>query len=212
MTNNYESLLDFRVLLKILVMNFGKNEFDSGEVSSKVTDTILTTSQTLREFSASRTLIRRFSKKMMSNDLRRLYTMGLLKRRRVKRECKTRSGKTCFRGYEYKYSISNQGKSYVEYLINPEAQRRAESEDFNDFAVRAIIERKYPEKKELALELSDSLSPKKGRGFKRFSTWQSRFWTKYMEARDSRIAELKKRVGELEDENRNLKRAQSGIR
>jgi hypothetical protein len=209
------SLLDFRTLLKIVVWTFGLNEFDSGEVSSMSTWTIRATSQTLLGYSASRTLevIRRFSKKkMMSNDLRRLYTMGLLKRRRVKRECKTKSGKTCFRGYEYKYVISNQGKSYLEYLINPEAQRRADDEDFMDFAVKAFMERKYPEKKELALEMYDSLSPKKGRGFKRFSTWHGRPFTKYMEARDSRITELKKRVEALEEENRNLKRAQSGIR
>jgi len=40
--------------------------------------------------------------KMISNDLGRLYAMGFLKRRRIKWECRTKSGKTCYRPYEYK--------------------------------------------------------------------------------------------------------------
>jgi hypothetical protein len=94
----------------------------------------------------------RFGMKMISNDLRRLYTMGLLRRRRVKRECRTRSGKTCFRGYEYKYVISHRGWRYLNYLADPEAQRRAENMDFDDFMIKVYIDKKVPEeKKELAL-------------------------------------------------------------
>ena len=56
--------------------------------------------------------------KLASNELRRLYRMGLLEYRRVKRPVKTRSGKECFRGYMYQYSVSRQGKNYLKYLLN----------------------------------------------------------------------------------------------
>ena len=56
--------------------------------------------------------------KLASNELRRLYRMGFLKYKRVKRSVKTRSGKECFRGYMYQYSVSSQGRNYLEYLLN----------------------------------------------------------------------------------------------
>ena len=56
--------------------------------------------------------------KLASNELRRLYRMGLLEYRRVKRSVKTRSGKECFRGYMYQYSVSRQGRNYLKYLLN----------------------------------------------------------------------------------------------
>jgi hypothetical protein len=62
------------------------------------------------------------STKSISNELRRLYQMGFLKRKRIKRECTTSRGKTCFRGYEYVYSLSSQGRKYLGYLTNPERQ------------------------------------------------------------------------------------------
>ena len=48
--------------------------------------------------------------------------MGFLKRERIKRECETKSGKTCFRGYEYVYTISSQGWKYLDFLKSPERQ------------------------------------------------------------------------------------------
>jgi len=54
--------------------------------------------------------------KQASNLLRRLYRMGFLKRRKVKRLCAAASGKLCHRGFEYVYSFSKQGVSYLRWL------------------------------------------------------------------------------------------------
>mgnify|MGYP001082170966 CR=1 FL=1 len=80
------------------------------------------------------------SRKIASNRLRRLHQMGFLKRRRQKRFClwsrrklisvKYRYGmpyrvrarvpriRPCYKGFEYVYSLSRQGKSYVGWLRN----------------------------------------------------------------------------------------------
>lgn len=58
----------------------------------------------------------RVSPKLVSNDLRRLYMMGFLRRRKVKRECWNRQGKRYNCGYKYMYQINNQGWRYIEFL------------------------------------------------------------------------------------------------
>ena len=58
----------------------------------------------------------RASVKQVSNDLRRLHQMGFLRRRRRKRFCLSRNGRLCCKGYEYVYSFSRQGLSYVRWL------------------------------------------------------------------------------------------------
>jgi len=104
--------MDFRSLLAFLAVTFGREEFDARSVSSLMR-------WVLREaFLSDPKLVVRTSRKTISNDLRRLYFMGFLKRRRVKRKCKTKSGKTCFRGYEYKYFISSQEWKYLKYLAS----------------------------------------------------------------------------------------------
>jgi len=85
------------------------------------------------------------STKLISNELRRLYVMGFLKRKRIKRECETKSGKTCFRGYEYVYTISRQGWKYLEFLNNPERQ---DNEFFVSSAYSMALDsitKKFPE-------------------------------------------------------------------
>jgi len=42
-------------------------------------------------------MLSKVSTKSISNELRRFYVMGFLKRERIKRECKTKSGKTCYK-------------------------------------------------------------------------------------------------------------------
>jgi len=85
--------LQFRLLLKWLKDRYGIGEFDSGRVASALD----------------------LKKKLVSNDLRRLYRMGFLKRKRVKRSCIGRRG-FISRGFQYMYSFSRHGLSYVEWL------------------------------------------------------------------------------------------------
>ena len=54
--------------------------------------------------------------KEVSNDLKRVHQMGFLKRKRKKRRCLSKTGKICFKGYEYSYSFSNQGRSYLKWM------------------------------------------------------------------------------------------------
>jgi len=55
-------------------------------------------------------------KKIVSNDLGRLYRMGFLKRRRMKRLCPSLRGPPCNRGFQYRYSLSKRGLGYVRWL------------------------------------------------------------------------------------------------
>jgi len=54
--------------------------------------------------------------KRASNDLRRLWRMGFLRRTSVKRSCLTRGGRLCIKGFEYRYYLSSQGMGYVKWL------------------------------------------------------------------------------------------------
>jgi hypothetical protein len=54
--------------------------------------------------------------KHASNDLKRVWRMGFLKRTKCKRDCLTLTGKICSRGFEYKYRLSSQGMKYAEWL------------------------------------------------------------------------------------------------
>jgi len=81
----------------------------------------------------------------------------------------------------------------------------AEVKDFNDFLMKIWIEGNIPqENRELARSLDELLYSSERKGFKRFSTWRSRLWMKFMETWDSRIRELEKRVKELGGEKDSL--------
>jgi len=54
--------------------------------------------------------------KEISNDLRRMHRMGFLRRKRVKRLCFLKNGQSCYKGYEYIYVISKQGKNYLKWM------------------------------------------------------------------------------------------------
>ena len=56
------------------------------------------------------------SKKVISNELYRLYKMGFLTRKKIRRSVRTKTGKRAYRGYQYCYSISSSGWNYLGYL------------------------------------------------------------------------------------------------
>jgi len=97
------------------------------------------------KFKEDSTMLSEVSTKLISNELGRLYGMGFLKRKRIKRECETKSGKTCFRGYEYVYTISRQGWKYLEFLNNPERQDNEFFVSFVDSMALDFITKNYPE-------------------------------------------------------------------
>ena len=54
--------------------------------------------------------------KEVSNDFRRLHGMQFLRRERRKRSCLSKKGKNCYKGFEYVYSLSKQGRSYLKWM------------------------------------------------------------------------------------------------
>jgi hypothetical protein len=110
--------MKFKQVLRLLESNFGEQGFKTRDVQSAIQRSIRDSGN----FIEDQTMRSTVSTKSISNELRRLYQMGFLKRKRIKRECTTSRGKTCFRGYEYVYSLSSQGRKYLGYLTNPERQ------------------------------------------------------------------------------------------
>ncbi|WP_148206191.1 V-type ATP synthase subunit I domain-containing protein [Thermococcus sibiricus] len=200
-------ILDFRTLLTIIYEHFGTGEFTARELSDRLREAI--SNPALIANPAFLKVYRRVSKKMISNDLRRLYAMGFLKRRRVKRKVMTKSGKVCHRGYEYRYSLSSQGLKYLAYMASG-GHEREEQEGFEDFLVKIFIEKKAPEEiRDILWEFYET-QMKDRKGFRRFSTSQMAFWDKVLERiteifRDKRIKSLEERVKALEEENKELR-------
>ncbi|NJE12852.1 hypothetical protein [Thermococcus sp. LS2] len=200
------SILDFRTLLKMIYVGFGTKEFTSRELSDLLRRTIKPCAQLHPNLSR---FYSRVDKKLISNDLRRLYAMGFLKKRRVKRKVKTKSGKTCYRGYEYRYSLSSQALKYLEYL-----EKGGQEEGFEELAdliVKIIIEKRVPEEDRDSWWEFYQTQVKEKKGFRRFSTSQRAFWEKVVEKivvafRDKRIKSLEEKVKLLERENEELRK------
>ncbi|WP_456365944.1 hypothetical protein [Thermococcus sp.] len=112
-----KALLDFRKLLKLLAGLYGENEFDSRTVAEDLSEYF---SREIDDPEVRSRLLERVKPKLISNDLRRLYTMGFLRRREVPRECKSKKGKRYSCGFKYMYSINNQGWSYLRKLVENE--------------------------------------------------------------------------------------------
>ncbi len=77
--------------------------------------------------------------KIASNELKRLYFMGFLKRRRVKKEIQLENGRSYCRGFKYLYSISKQAISYGKYQINKDKDH-----EWTRMVMEKEIENKYP--------------------------------------------------------------------
>lgn len=110
------ALLDFRKLLKLLAKLYGENEFDTRTVAEDLQHFF----QQVDDPEVRSRLLERITPKLISNDLRRLYMMGFLRRRKVPRECESKKGKRYNCGYKYMYSINNQGWSYLRKLVKNE--------------------------------------------------------------------------------------------
>jgi hypothetical protein len=107
--------LDFRqILTEIATLDRqGVASFDSGHVSVRL----------------------KCSVAEASKRLSRLHGMGFLKRRRLKRLCTSKHGKTCRKGYRYEYSFSAQGRKYIQYMAG---LRMVEAAFYYEFFKQAI--------------------------------------------------------------------------
>gem|GEM_PF-2041725 len=212
------AILDFRTLLERIYIFFGTGEFTSRELSDRLREA--STPEVIKPVLISHPsfpkIYHRFSRKMISNDLRRLYAMGFLKRRKVKRKSKTKSGKICYRGYEYKYSLSSQGLKYLAYMARG-GEKEEEWEGLGDLLIKIMLEKKAPEEARDILWEFYQTQLKERKGFRRFSTSIMAFWDKVLECvteilRDKKIKLLEERGKLLEEENKMLKREIEGYR
>ncbi len=60
----------------------------------------------------------------VSRNLMRIHRMGFLKRKRTEKMCRSSLG-DCRKGYQYEYSFSRQGESYLQWLHRSEQQQVA---------------------------------------------------------------------------------------
>ncbi|MCD6101419.1 MAG: hypothetical protein J7K33_12670 [Candidatus Marinimicrobia bacterium] len=205
------AILDFRRLLTLIYEVFGTGEFTSRELSDRLRGGIMSEpiKSVVMLHPSSPKIYRRFSRKMISNDLRRLYAMGFLKRRKVKRKCRTKSGKICYRGYEYKYSLSSQGLKYLVYMARG-GEEEEEWEGLGDLIIKIMLKKKAPEEVRDILWEFYQTQLKERKGFRRSSTSQMAFWDKVLEcvteiSRDKKIKSLEERVNALKEENQELR-------
>lgn len=96
-------------LLRTLYDTYGYGDFDARDVSDRLSR---------REFGGvfevpDTARSRQYSVKYISIDLARLKKMTFLAGRKVKRQVRTRTGKSCSRGQKWIYKLSNQGLSYL---------------------------------------------------------------------------------------------------
>jgi len=126
-------------MLKWLKDRYAIGEFDSARVASALN----------------------LKKKLVSNDLRRLYRMGFLKRKRVKRSCIGRRG-FINRGFQYRYSFSRHGSSYVEWL-----EKGKVVEDFAVAGLRSDVMSRLPDDMKrgvLTDQMAEEVKPYRGPG------------------------------------------------
>lgn len=97
--------LDFRIDLATLYKEFNSSKFDT------LSAALVLLTEDSRDVSVK-------TKKYVSGKLDSLYRMRFLNRKREKRLVTTKTGRKCYRGYKYTYSVSEQGRKYLDYLDN----------------------------------------------------------------------------------------------
>ncbi|SEW04036.1 hypothetical protein [Thermococcus thioreducens] len=111
-------MVDYKWSLLMLAELYGSDEFDSKTVSEDLTLIMF-------NLTSDPKWIERLQPKLVSNDLRWLYTMGFLRRRKVERKCRNRKGREYNCGYKYMYQINNQGWKYIGFLLQEFMKRDA---------------------------------------------------------------------------------------
>ncbi len=160
------------------------------------------------------------SKKVISNEMGRLYRMGFLSRKRVPRKVTTKSGKIAHRGFEYRYSLTKQGVKYLRYILQNSPSEVEEEERITPI-VKAKIDQMRREGEipsiwdELqlkgAIRIADkhifSNKEKEERGLFTPKGWSPlvRKLQKEIENKKFELIKIEKEYYELRDENQDLK-------
>jgi len=144
------------------------------------------------------------STKTASNELARLYRMGFLRRRKVKRVCTTRSGARCYRGYEYRYAISIQGLRYLHWMGTRKDDSTAKSERIANEIVDALRKHSSPARQLAASQILDEVFSSSNKRFPMLKRLTEIRLTQMLdgldedERRDKRIQRLEKEVEDLQ--------------
>lgn len=204
-------MTNFRDLLLSLALAYQKDEFDSRSISGMFMDSMI------KQGKLDPLLLKKLSIKMISNDLGRLWKMGFLKRTLVKRRCETSQGKKCFRGREYKYSISKHGWSYLRYLNEKTdwLQRHLEEKYWlADMLIRRYLDSNVPEERREyewnSWELAKLTQLSKRKGYRRFPMRKDYIeYRAEMNEKDDLVRKLNKELeGELEEKEKLVKQVE----
>ncbi|CAD5243330.1 conserved protein of unknown function [Thermococcus camini] len=176
-------MVDYKWLLLMAAWLYGNDEFDSKTMSEELTEIMFNLTNNPK-------WIERLQPKLVSNDLRRLYIMGFLRRRKIERKCRNKKGKEYNCGYKYLYQINNQGWKYIGFLLREFMKKEApfskqvmdEFREFNEelkdmriaawrwLAVKYFEEGKMEAAKSLLANTDDIIERKfEGRGYRRFT-------------------------------------------
>lgn len=175
--------MEFRVLLAWLAVLSQGREFTARDVSKGMP---------------------MLSTKTASNELARLYRMGFLRRRKVKRVCTTRSGARCYRGYEYRYAISIQGLRYLHWMGTRKDDSTAKSERIANEIVDALRKHSSPARQLAASQILDEVFSSSNKRFPMLKRLTEIRLTQMLdgldedERRDKKIQRLEKEVEDLQ--------------
>lgn len=133
--------MDYKFALKLLSIDGPSGSFNARGLS----DTLLAALRDRASIEDSSLLSRMFSTKRISGDLDRLYRMGFLKRKRIKRIVNRINSPSIARGFTYVYTISKQGWQYLQYMSNPKLNEQVDPSEWLLRDIADHMHKTYPE-------------------------------------------------------------------
>ncbi len=130
---------------------FGKSAIlNTNEISQRLLDLLERRGDT----EAYNLFSSQFSIKRVSGDLDRLFRMGFLGRKRVKRIIYPKGSLPFVRGFAYDYYISKQGWQYLDYLANP---RKEQTDPIDDLLHRAVARDLHAKTPKLVVDFMEEM-------------------------------------------------------
>lgn len=111
--------MNFRILLLLVCKRYSNKEFTAKQLSVELTSSLVRS----MSVSAYPPILKQVTSKRISNDLRRLWQMGFLKRRPDKRWITPMQRRPRNLGIEYRYSLLKGAYEYPINQANPELAR-----------------------------------------------------------------------------------------
>lgn len=146
-------ILDFRRCILLLAALFQRNEFDLESAARQFgrPEVLVSLASQMSSVPSLDVVQARVRPRLLTTDLRKLYLMGLLNRRKEERIVTGPSGKKYKSGVKFRYRLSKQGISYVGYLVNSNQSQGIKWKDLGELVAFATIQKEAPEYAQEAL-------------------------------------------------------------